>query len=265
MPLYLDIYMVAGLTAGNNHAEAESAINAIDKYDHSKNGAFFDFLWRRTFMLAGRHAEIAELRMPENSNLALQDAVEFTRLFHEARALLDAGKFEELIERTTPFLTFAAHDDMGVYLDAAVLKVVALKAAGKELPRAETNGDLRVVDPGFVDLFMASPNLLDWIAMEMLCGRSKLAALPPVEVNHMWHGVVFGERLPAYFGTGRISFAETGARDQFIRGVLAWTRGDLESADELLKKVVEFNVRSSHEYHVAEWLLANALKKPETK
>lgn len=263
MPAYLDFYLVAGLTSGNNHAEAEAAIEAIETYDHTRHGAFFDFLWRRTFMLAGRHDEIGALPLPQNSHVAMEDAREYTLLFHEARPLLDAGEFSELEERTKPYLTFHAHDDIGVYLDAAVMKIVALKAAGKELPRDEESDVLRVLEPDFVDLFLASPNLMDWTAMEMLCGRTEFKQLPAVEIDQMWHATVYGERPPGYFGANRINFNEAGARDRFIRGIWAWAQDDAKTAREMLATVVEFNVRSSYEYHVAEWLLANSLKDPK--
>lgn len=260
IPKYLDVYLVSGLTHGNNHAEAEKAIEAIKQYDHSDNGNKFDFLWRRAHMLAGKHAEITELPLPENEQL-LEGGHEYTLLFHEARALLDAGDFETLLSRTGPFLDFSARDDMGVYLDAMVLKAIALKAAGKDLPRDETTSRLRVIEPDFVDVFLPSPNMIDWHAMEMLCGRDEMKPLPEIATNRLWHAGIYGERPPAFYGAGRNTFDEMHARDRFMRGIWAWLMEDAETARAKLKECIDFNVRSSHEYHIAEWLLENPLKK----
>jgi hypothetical protein len=258
-PPYIDVYMLGGLTRGSNHAEAAAAIEAIEQYDQSEQSDFFNFLLRRAFMLAGRHAEIAEIKLPGNRPMVLAAAAEYSALFHEARALLDAGDFAGLASRTEPFIEGNAQDLMGVYLDAAILKLIALKLQGK-LPKDEKTGRMKLLTTEFVDRFLPSEHMIDWHLFEMLCGRAEFADPPPSTYIRFYHGASYGERPSAHYGCGTITRDEAGARTSFIRGVFAWVRGDNAASRTALEECVTKDQRASHEYHVADWLLANQLK-----
>lgn len=260
IPRYLDMYAVGGLTAGNNYGEAEAFIDDLNKYDLPLQDAKFLFMWRRLYMMAGKHSELAEMDVPDNGQGLMEDASEYTQLFHEARAMLDAGQFSKINERAQPYLNRDALDDMGVFLDAALLSAIAIKADKGKLPLTK-NKSLELMSTETVDSFLASNNLLDWQLMEMLCGREKLSDLPPVDANNFWHANCYGERTPSYYASSRISFDEEAARDKFIRGILHWFQDDNANARKLLKEVTDRNIRSSYEFHVAEWLLENSLKK----
>lgn len=264
MPRYLDIFLTAGLTAGNNHKEAADAIETIAEFDLTENSNIFHYQWRRLHMLAGKHDAIADLELPENGRGYLEDGTEYSTLFHEARALLDNGKFEELVGRTDPYLNFHAQADLGVFLDATILKAVAMKAAGKELPR---NGKklLQVIDPKISDVLLSSPTILDCKVLAMLSGQQPIGEIGAIGNYNLWHGSVYGERAAGWRATQRITFLENQARDRFIRGVLKWLQDDEAGAKAMLNQCIEHDQRASYEYHVAEWLLANTLKSEKGK
>jgi hypothetical protein len=255
-PTLLDNYLLAGLTNGNNHTEAESALTVLSRYDQSDRHDAFYFMLRRAHMMAGRHRQIAALRVPPNSGVLMEDAEQFTRLFHEARALLDIGAYEALSERARPYTAFEVEAAMGTYLDAAVLAAISLKLT--EAMKMQ-RGRLSVIEPAFVDAFLGDEGLLDWHFFEMLCGRRDLQPLPEAESGAVWHASVFGERPSVMLGSGVMTHAEVNARDAFLRGVCLWLLNDTEGARKLLAQCVEADQRNSHEYHVAEWLLANPL------
>jgi pentatricopeptide repeat protein len=260
-PPFLDVFLLAGLTQGNNHAQVHKVIEAVEKHDtdeHADNN-YFHFLWRRTLMMAGRHADVAEAPAPESQPFQLEDANAFSLLFHEARHRFESGEFKTIRDRTDPYLEFKVEAGMGVYLDAALLKALAIKLEGGDLGHDPKKQTLKVVEPEFVDVFLDSPRMIDCQVFDMLCGRRKLEA-PSGGPGLLWHGATYGERTPAHMGSGIATITEMSARASFIVGVLAFLADDNKGAKAAFSVCVEFNQRNSHEYHVAEWLLAKHLK-----
>lgn len=261
-PAYLDMFLLAGLLYGNNHKQAQLALEAIAGYEPDMNAFDNAFLWRAALMMAGRYGEIENIVVPRAPQTpAYLDAAEYSLLFHGAPALLENGSFSELISRCDPYLSCKCENGIGVFLDAALLKAVAQKASGQSVGYDEKKKTLSVVDGEFCDFFDGGPGLLDGHVAEILCGRRTVNTLGVYGKDGYWHGIFFGERPPAYMGGGRASNAVIMARDPFIRGVLAWLAGDDNAAREQLEACVKADQRNAHEYHVAKWLLAGPLKK----
>lgn len=256
-PPYLDVYLLGGLTHGNQWASADKAIEEVSKFDQSKQNAFFHFAWRRTLMMAGKHKELRQATLPENAPISLEGCREYSHLFHEARSMLNQGTYELIQERAKPYLSVSVEDGMGVYLDAALLHAIAAKLIDPDVVK---EGKLAAIEPAFVDFFLGGTRLLDWEVLEMLCGRKPLAELPERNADWAWHGDHYAERPAGMYGAGRITYLEVTARDPYVRGVLAWLRDDKAAARLHLQKCKETEVRSCHEYHVADWLLQHELK-----
>jgi hypothetical protein len=262
MPRFLDVFLLAGLTQGNNYAQVDDVMKAVQEHDleeHADN-SYFHFLWRRTHMMAGKHKELAELPVPESAPFQLEDAAEYSVLFHEARALLDAGDFKAISERADPYLGFKVEAGMGVYLDAAILHALARKLDGDTLGFDKKKMMISAIDQTLCDALLGSPDMLDWHALQMLSGNQKVDMLPGGDGEHLWHGCVYGERTPCHMGSGILTVDEASGRAFFIQAALAYLTDDLKGAREMFQGCMDFNQRSSHEYHVAEWLLANTLK-----
>jgi len=262
VPAYLDLFMLAGLFRGGNVKQAKLARDAIDKYTLDTKSAFFLFFWRRLLMAQGEHAALADIGVPAKTAVLLDDAPQYSELFHESRALLDAGNFDAILERTKPYLDVDVECGMGVYLDAAILAAVARKAAGKSVTAPAVQGQaarLNVIPVSLADMFLDADNSMDALVFEMLCGRAPTGVLPETTWKRLWQGQKYGERTPGYYGGGIITYAECKARESFIRGVLAWLSNDNATAVKELKSCMLADQRFSHEYHVAEWLLANPL------
>jgi hypothetical protein len=260
-PAYLDMFMLAGVLYGNNHKQLGDALEAISGYEPDMD--LFDnaFLWRRALMMAGRHDEIEKIELPDPPRTpAYLDAVEYSKLFHAAAALLGAGSFDEVLKRCAPFLAQQCEDGIGVFLDAALLRAIALKASGQPTGFDAKKKTLAIVDGEFCDFVDAGPGLFDGQLAEILCGRREVGALAGGQDGY-WHGMFYAERPPAHMGSGRANNDIILARDPFIRGVLAWLANDDAAAREQLQACVKADQRNSHEYHVAQWLLAGPLKK----
>jgi hypothetical protein len=254
VPRYLDNFMLGGMTYGNNYAEIPKAIEKISHYGVLKEDSALRFYWRRAHMAAGMHAQLRKIRYgPGNDFYSYESASEYTKLFHEARALLDDGEYLLLDGLARPYLELNQEDGIGVYADAAVLRAIARKVAGgedKPFESADADAVARLVD---------TERVLDCQVLQILGGEREWNDLPELSKFHYWHGSRWCERTPGYGGAGLITKEQIEARDPFIRGVLAWLGGDDASARTKLKECMDFNQRCSHEYHVAEWLLANPL------
>ncbi|CAG0998360.1 hypothetical protein PLCT2_02906 [Planctomycetaceae bacterium] len=261
-PAYLDMFLLAGLLYGNNHKQAPMALEAIAGYEPDMG--LFDnaFLWRAALMMSGRYDEIENIVVPQApQSPAYLDAAEYSLLFHEAPALLAKASFNEILSRCEPYLGCKCENGVGVFLDAALLRAIALKASGQSVGYDAKKKTLAVVSGEFCDFIDGGPGLLDGHVAEILCGRREVGTLGVQGQDGYWHGFFFGERTPAYMGGGRASNAVILARDPFIRGVLAWLAGDDTAAREQLEACVKADQRNAHEYHVAKWLLAGPLKK----
>jgi hypothetical protein len=260
-PEYLDTFMLAGVLSANNHKQLKIAMDSIEKFDLQTSNNDFMFLWRRALMASGRHAELADAVLPNGELHPMREGSwEYSSLFHEARALLDSGDFATLLQRTEPYLDLKVEDGLGSYLDAALLRGIALKAKGGEIWSDKGKRRLGVVTPEFCMSFDPAGRFLDSDALSMLAGLSAAGALPERTPRHTWHGMVFGEHTPGFHGSCRGNMHEMNARDSFVRGALAWLAGDDKLAREQLKACVALEEKCCHEYHVARWLLEKPLK-----
>ncbi|MCC6465530.1 MAG: hypothetical protein IT463_09350 [Planctomycetes bacterium] len=251
-PHALDGFLCAGAVRGNNHAQAEAIRKAILKYDLTEHTSQIHAAWRALHMMAGCHSEISALPLPENEPPAMATMQEYSLLFHEARALLDKGDFKALLDRTQPHVD-GLRDELGVLTDAVVMRALARHELGKDA--AETPLGAKEIH----DRTIALPGVLDSMVLAKLAGL-RAEPIPAAGDTNCWHGALYSERPCGFMGGQRMTLAIAEARDPFIRGLLAYLDGDKAAAREKLKACVDANVRSSHEYHVAEWLLANRLK-----
>lgn len=264
-PPALDQFLLAGLTRGNNLKEAPAAKAILDDFTFNDKDSGAVFVLRRFYMMLGLHDQVGGLPLPTNAPVHLEDAAQYTALFHESRSMLDSDNFEELIKRAEPYLKFEVEAGMGVYADAVVLCAIALKVAGKVTIDGEKPGRLKVADAALADALNGSHRTLDTEVLDLLCGRRDLQSLSEWSEFKQWHGELFAERTGGALGSGTMSFGEAAARDKFMRGAIEWLRGDEAKARSWLEECVKRNQRNSHEYHVAEWLLANPLKPKEGK
>lgn len=267
-PPHLDVFLLAGLFRGGNVAQAEKARDAINQYSLDMKLPAMLFQWRRLHMALGEHTMVGAIPVPSASPVFLEDAPQYSGLFHEARAMLDAEDFDGLLARAEPILDVECESGMGVYLDAAMLRAVALKASGKpvaETPEPGKPRRLNVVPQSLADLFLDTSYSIDGAVFEMLCGRAEPGKLPQRTWRRIWHGEKYGERTSVHLGSGLLTYQEALAREHFVSGVLAWLNDEVPRAQADLQKCVQLNQRFSHEYHVAEWLLANPLKPQEGK
>lgn len=256
VPKYLDNYMLAGATSANQHALLPRIIEAVEGYGPAVEDSEFAYYWRRAHMAAGRHDKLAAMSTGNGTKaFHYRNFRPYTLLFHEARALLAAGQSAELIKRTDPYLVEFVEGTLGEYADAAILREIAVKLSeSKDSPFPTAVAD-RITD---------GDRVLDYQVISTLAGRRK-GPLPESGPTAYWHGTRWAERPPAFQGGGRATAAEMIARDHFMRGALAWLAGDNATAITKLKECVTADQRCSHEYHVAEWLLANPLKPKEGK
>lgn len=256
VPKYLDNYLLAGATSANQHAVLPRIIEAVEGYGPAVGDSEFAFYWRRAHMAAGRHDKLADMSTGNGTKaFHYRNFKPYTLLFHEARALLAAGNHAELIKRTDPYLVAFFEGTLGEYADAAILRAIAVKLSGSKEP---------LIPAEVVDRITDGDRVLDYQVIATLAGRRK-GPLPEAGPAGYWHGTRWAERPPAFQGGGRATIAEMSARDPFMRGVLAWLAGDDAAAIAKLKECVAADQRCSHEYHVAEWLLANPLKPKEGK
>lgn len=104
----------------------------------------------------------------------------YSELFHEARMLLDEEDYSAILSRCRPYLTLRVEDGLGVYVDAAVMRAIALKASGGEYwADKETKKAFNLLHPGIVAYFDSGSRFLDSAVLEMLCGKAPRARLPP--------------------------------------------------------------------------------------
>ena len=261
-PPVLDTFMLSGVLYGNNHKQLKDAMEAIAKYEHDPDDWPYMFLHRRALMALGRHSELLDLPLPQAPrHPSYMGGDSYSELFHEARMLLDEEDYSAILSRCEPYLTLRVEDGLGVYVDAAVMRAIALKASGGEYwADKETKKAFNVLHPGIVAYFDSGSRFLDSAVLEMLCGKKPAGALAPWDDQHGWHGSVFGERTAGHVGSGIINEHEIKARDKFIRGVLAWLAGDNEAARVALNACLAAEAKCSYEYHVAQWLLEKKLK-----
>ncbi|MCC6574452.1 MAG: hypothetical protein IT462_11740 [Planctomycetes bacterium] len=274
-PEYLDLYLLSGILAGNKHETLPKAIEAVSKFELSKGGEF-SFVWRRAHMAAGLHDKLADIpniavdRAPEYSG-----NFEYSRLFHEARALLDKGDFDELAARTAPYVELNVEDGMGVYLDAALLRALAAKEAGADFGWKEGSRSIKVVDEKFVAFFDATDRYIDNSLLRILAGTRTVDQLALMNELHregafdgfLWQGLAFSERPKAHCGSGVASVDEMSAHDAYVHALLLYLIGDNNQGKAWVDYCLSFNQRGSHEYHVIQWLLENRFreKKEEKK
>ncbi|MCB9895524.1 MAG: hypothetical protein H6839_13840 [Planctomycetes bacterium] len=261
VPRYLDSFMLSGITGGNQYQLLDKAIEKITKYGIEPDDAYLPFFWRRAHMAVGKYAEVRKLPTgPEARNFAYESAVPYTRLFHEARGILDAGSFDLLAYRTEPWLVDCIEGSAGVYADAAILRALAWKEIDQE-----DMDPFQCVEKSTVLRMPERARVLDCLVMETLAGMRAAKDLPAADEGHYWHGARWCERVPGFNGGGRITPAEVGARDSYMRGMLAYLSGNSEEARKQLQACIEADQRCSHEYHVAQWVLTNRLKEEKEK
>lgn len=257
VPRYLDCFMLAGITGGNQHQLLEKAIEKINRYGGvADDDTYCLFYWRRAYMALGKHEEVRKVQVgPDTPAFPYESSKEFTRLFHEARGILDAGSFDLLAYRTEPYLEKYIEGGLGEYADAAILKAIAWK----ELDDPEKD-PFHSAPEALLDRFSERGRVLDGLVLEILAGRGESKVLPVADKDHYWHGSRWCERVAAFQGEGRISQGEVQARDPYIRGVLAYLAGDKAEARKQLQACLNADQRCSHEFHVAQWLLEKRLK-----
>ncbi len=257
VPHYLDTFMLAGITGGNQYKLLDKAIEKITGYGGvAEDNTYCLFYWRRAHMALGKHAEVRAIPVgPDTPAFPYESYKDFTRLFHEARGILDAGSFELLAHRADPYLDKYIEGGVGEYADAAILKALAWK----ELDDPEFD-PFQCVPDALIDRLSERGRVLDCAVLEILAGKRETRTLPQADKDNYWHGSRWCERVAGYLGEGRISPAEVQARDPFIRGALAYLAGDKAEARKQLQACMDADQRCSHEYHVAQWLLENRLK-----
>jgi hypothetical protein len=255
----LDMYMLCGLIRGNRYEDVDKVKEALQQHNFRPEASNTEAMWRVAHMMAGRHDRIPGLPVPENRNIVFEDAREYTRLFHEARVLLDAEDYAEIIKRSEPYMTFEIESGMGVYTDAALLRGIAQKLSSEGLPRDRRSGRLQVAPVSLVDAFLGTEAILDLHVLHMLSGQADLGPLPETSANLMWHSRLYSDRGPAAFGCLLLRGDGTAARDSFVRGVLAWFADNDDEARKHLQACMEADVRTQVDYHLAEWLLQGPL------
>lgn len=266
-PPYLDNYLLAGLLEGNQHAALPAALKEVEARKNTSTGPYFTFLMRRALMASGRHSQVGKIALPkvEVDTMDGFNGNFYSPLFHEARALLEAGKSRELAARVRQHWDARQEDTVGVQLDTMLLMAIAMKIDPEGGPPVlvDDEGRLKFYDPEIPAGFMQCETLLDLRAMEILAGMRDVADLPLPGAGFEWHGARFAERVVMFRGTGLLTPGECQARDPFVRGVLAWLGNKPEDARKHLADCVKADQRCSHEYHVAEWLLATQLPKKD--
>ncbi|MBX3475910.1 MAG: hypothetical protein KF754_16190 [Planctomycetes bacterium] len=266
-PPYLDNYLLAGLLEGNQHAALPAAIKEIEARKNNSTGPYFTFLMRRALMASGRHTRVGKVAVPtvEVNTMDGFNGNFYSPLFHEARALLESGKSRELAARVRQHWDARQEDTPGVHLDTMLLMAVAMKISPEGGPPelVDAQGRLRFYGPEIPAGFIQCDTLLDIRAMEILAGMRDVSDLPMPGNGFEWHGERFAERVVMFRGTGLLTPGECKARDPFVRGVLAWLGNKPDDARKHLADCVKADQRCSHEYHVAEWLLATQLAKKD--
>lgn len=257
----LDVCLLIGLLHSNRWQELQRALDLIAEQEWQRDSNSHDFALRRALMALGKHDRVieADLAAPRPASY-ITGIVPYSRLFHEARHLLDTGDFAGIISRTEPYLSMQAEDGLGVYVDAALMRALALKESGESINLSAGGSTMSVLEPNYLSLFMTSPALLDWHVLQILGGLKTTDSLPKRSGVLYWHGTVFSERAPTPKGSGAMTDGEVDARDSFIRGLIAYLAGDNAAARVHLTACLKADQRCAYEYHVAEWLIGARLK-----
>lgn len=263
-PTFLDRYLLMGLTEGNQYAHVEKALEAMVDYEWDTRDAEFNFVLRRALMATGRYSDVTKAVLPKSDrrNFPFNHCSEYSAAFHEAPGLLAEGKFDLLAQRAEAFIQTRNLGCIGVCLDAAILRALALKEKGDAVIKPDDKGCFHMLDEGFSDYWIGVDALLDTAVLEVLQGKRAPDSLPEPDTRLFWHGSRYAERPSINNGTGFLSEAECEARDPFIRGVLAYLSNRKDKALEYLQACVAKDQRCSHEYHVAQWLLEKRLAPP---
>lgn len=257
----LDVCLLIGLLHSNRWQDLQRALDLIAEQDWQSDSNSHDFALRRALMALGKHDRVVESALAAPRPAAyITGIVPYSRLFHEARGLLDAGDFATLVARVEPYTSMQAEDGLGVYMDAALLKALAMKEGGESINLAPGGTSLSVLDENYLALFMTTPTVLDWHVLQILGGVKTIDSLPKREGAYYWHGTIFSERALTPKGSGMLTDGEVDARDAFVRGVLSYLAEDNDNARKSLEACMKANQRCAYEYHVAEWLLTNRLK-----
>jgi len=261
-PEFLDRYLLLGMTEGNQFARMDDVLDALSEYELDFTDSQLCFGYRRALMSSGHHADLLEVPAPTSDpkSYAFSHAFEFSRAFHEARARLDQSDFTAISLTTDRLLgdrRFSA--SIGVMIDALLLNALADKELGLEKPAVNKEGKLDWLHESWHFSWPGDDCLLEHGVLDVLAGARPWNELPKPDSRHFWHGSRYAERPSISNGSGLLSAGECEARDPFIRGVLAYLSGQNDKARELLTSCVALDQRCSHEFHVAQWILAQRL------
>lgn len=265
-PPYLDYMLLHGLCEGNQWEHVNDALDHVLEYEQEQGSVYLTFALRRALMAAGRHEDVSDVS-PPNWITRSGDAYNngnYTEVFYEARRLFELGEYNKIAQRVAELNRGGAEVGIGVTLDAHLLRALAekLQSEEDEDEPLDDNGLLQAIHED--DFWWWRPSTtLDYCVLEVLVGLRKYKDLPQISEDTTWHGLKYGERPQAYKGTGLMREGEAMARDDFVRGVIAFLANDAESARKHLKACVDANQRCSHEYHVAEWLLEKQMPKKD--
>ncbi|MCA8915567.1 MAG: hypothetical protein KDB90_09155 [Planctomycetes bacterium] len=263
-PAYLDYFLLHGMAEGNDWKHIEEALKEVRAREPDLDDPRTAVGLRRAYMAAGLYKEAAKLKMPAGVS---EGKVAFrygpwSDIFYAARAQLDAGKFNDLARDSNTYYEKRLPFSVGMALDSALIYAICCKLSPQLTPPGlDDNGLLHVFDKKASHYLAQSDGLLDQQAMRILCGDAKPDSLPQPGHDWVWHGARFAERPSFDRGSGFIRAGEVDARDRFVRGIISWLCGDDDTARTLLKECMDLDQRFSHEYHVADYLLKNHLKK----
>lgn len=251
-PPVLDRFLLAGALAGNQHAILPELLAVIEKRNDIEDGTSTLFALRRANMAAGRYERVTEIDIPTRETRGWGAfADDSSRLFHECRHLLDKEMFTDLAVRASAFDAQSDLTSVGEFTDAMLLRALALK----ELESDEALTPDRTLH----SRIFPTQCVLDCQVLEVLAGTRKWRELGKPSNRAYWMGSVVSERNGAPNGSGFLTAAEGAARDNFIRGLLAWLAGEKDESRKLLQACVKADQRCAHEWHVAQWLLENRL------
>jgi len=252
-PPVLDRFLLGGALAGNQHGILPELLAVVEKRKDFEGGTSSLFALRRANMAVGRYERVTEIDIPDRETRSWGAfADDSSRLFHECRYLLDKEMFTDLAVRASSFDSHSELMSVGEYVDAMILRALALKELESEEPLMEA-----ATLPARV---LPTPGVLDCQVLEVLVGQRKWRDVGQPSRRAYWMGTVASERYGAPNGSGFLTPAEADARDHFIRGALAWLAGDKPEARKFLQQCIKADQRCSHDWHVAQWLLETRLK-----